>query len=175
MPFIENFQEFVIRHGGYGVKVDGNWLFSDGAWACPSPIANQPDMYEPPTDLSELLKNQRAYHLSRLQRAETAFQNLKARLLEFPGNVNVSMQHLWHWDETEFGPEPSDADGKVWLTKLQSIVMERRETVKAIDAQISKLPSMVAQQKQAAETVDIERKRREKLFAFQQEIVGIEI
>jgi len=175
MPFVENFQEFALRHGGKFVKVDGICLFSDGALASPSPLGKQKDLYDPPTDPSELLKNKRAYHLAKLQRAETDFHSLKSRLLEFPGNVSVSVHHLWQWNVTEFVPEPPDADGKVWLGALRSIVMERREKVKSIDAQIGKLPGAVVRREQEAEVAEIERQRREKLIAYQTEIIGIEV
>jgi hypothetical protein len=175
MPFVENFHEFAIRHGGKFVTVDGNWLFSDGARACQNPFGTKPDLFDPPVDPTELLNNIRAYHLAKLHRAETDFQELKARLLEFPGNVFVAMRYIWKWNETEYGPEPSDADGKVWLSALQSIVMERREKVKVIDTRLANLPDVILRRKQAAKAVEAERQRREAVSTIQQEIASIEI
>ena len=178
MPFKEDRFEFAKRHGNNSVKVEGGWLFPDGAMVRPSPLSirgDEVDRFDPPTDPLELLNNIKIYNDIKLQRAETDFHNLKSRLLEYPGNVSVSVHNLWEWDEVEFGPAPPDADGKTWLGRLRSIVMERREKVKSIDAQIGKLPNAVARQEQATEVAEIERQRREKLIAYQTEIVGIEI
>jgi len=161
---IESHAEFVARHGDRPIRMHDRWLLPDGAYFTNNGYGPQP--FEPPADLSERARNRVEYHRESVERAEAAFNKLRSALLGEVDNFNLGV--TFRWDEQEFGPHPTDLDrhgspdGIAALTRLQGIVEERRETLRAAEAEFADTPGErrrreVEERKQQAEA---ERQQR---------------
>jgi hypothetical protein len=124
--------DFSKRHGN-PLKLPNRWLFSDGAiaWVGEWGVSFE----EPSNDPRERLAVRREWHLAKLGRAQKDFQSLKSALLG--GGT-------FQWPEDEYGKPPTDRDehiggpdGRPALRLLQRLVIERREELEKIDAEIA--------------------------------------
>lgn len=140
MPYIEDEQDFIERHGGCPVQVKpALWVLPDGASI--TNVGMGPTMRDPPTDPEALLFARRQYHDAKLDLAETAFKNLKAALM---GQSALRFT----WDEKALGQAPPGR-GKVALLRLREIASQHRTALAEIEREIDALPSKQRERERA--------------------------
>lgn len=169
MPYVESLQEFSQRHGGRTVRIQGHFLYADGARLTVCEIA--PQRIEPPTNPLELLPLKREFCVKRLERAEADFENLKSALLGHTDACGFVVRH--EWDAQEYGPGPHWEEGEKALNIIKAAVLKWRAEIARIDEEYAALPQIVAsrqhrerEEQWRAEQASKEYDRRTKLAAI---------
>lgn len=124
MLMIESWEEFAARHGGNSIEDNGRILFADGA------MTDTRDMmrWEPPTDPTKRLKNQKWYWQAMVERAEVAFNNAKN-----------DCENRAHWHARGAGPGLTANDAAV-LKELKNKVTTLRRSLAKIVKQLADTP-----------------------------------
>ena len=174
MPFVENLDEFLARHGrSTAITMVEGFPPSTMLLECGAVVhrdgrpMDSPLMLDPPEDQTQLLKVRVRYWETRTKQAEESFELLKRIYLGLiyvgEDNRTVAWKHYW-------GPQPETGDRVVLLKRLREVVLSERKSLAAVKKELAKQPEVVAaerarelRRKQIEEQAEHERAIRQEL------------
>lgn len=129
-------EQFVTHHGEYVKLEDDKFLFQDGAWCEGSPMGI---MAEPPEDSTQLAKLMVKFWSAKLNRAVSAFEQLRDQL------------HNAAQAAKQSGYSPPDDEDLAPLLQLQKTVKGLQKKVANAKADVEASPAQQRLRKHAAE------------------------
>ena len=156
---VETFDEFCAKHGEYLDLSDGWRIFADGAAARYDGFGRLTARREVPSDPIELLRVQRVFISTKLEREQSDFRGYRNAVRE---QANNAIRH------PQACPPPR-ADAAAQLKRGQARCRALQQQLKVIDELLAQAPLAAARRQQGHE----ETERRKQLTAQLHEVEGL--